>query len=131
MEDRLPLSLLKPPTHSPYRETLSQGLTSSNSQGRLERLAFNGTANLPFSPLTFAIEDELMTNLPWWEIGHDNGHHLAFPHPLEDDFGTLHSTLHSTPHGWSMAMNDDEASLNRVLTSYQPEWYYNEPQPPE
>jgi hypothetical protein len=128
-EDHLPLPLLKPPTHShfPPRETLSQGLTSSNSQGRLERLAFNGTANLPFSPLTFAIEDELMTNLPWWEIGHDNGHHLAFPHPLE---GNL-STPHGTAHGWSMGMNDDEAGLNRVLTSYLPEWYYNESQAPE
>ncbi|KAK0619082.1 hypothetical protein B0T14DRAFT_518535 [Immersiella caudata] len=93
-------------------------------QGRLERLAFNGTANLPYSPLTFAIEDEFVTNLPWWEIGHDAGHHLAFPHPLESNL--------STAHDWSMGMDDDEASLNRVLTAYQPEWYsLYETEPPE
>jgi len=72
--------------------------------------------------LTFAIEDELMTNPPWWEIGHDTGYHVAFPHPLD---GNLNAG-----HDWSMGMEDDEASQQRVLSSYQPEWY-NEPEPPE
>jgi hypothetical protein len=73
--------------------------------------------------LTFATEGELITNRPWWEIGYDTGHHLAFPHPLQGNS--------NTGHDWSMGMEDDETALYRFLTTYQPAWNYNEAAPPE
>ncbi|KAK0652493.1 hypothetical protein B0T16DRAFT_454854 [Cercophora newfieldiana] len=80
-------------------------------QGKLERLAFNGTDNLPYSPLALAMEDNLVQNLPWWGAGYDNGYHIAFPHPLEigDD--------------WPMDdMQDDETGAHRAPAYLEPEW---------
>jgi len=94
------------------------GADETESQKQLERLAFNGIANLPYSPLTYAMEDDLITGLPWWETGEPVGQHMAFSPPG--------GPSNTGGFDWPPGMEDDESGQFGVVSFYQPAWLFPE-----
>ncbi|KAK3358761.1 F-box domain-containing protein [Lasiosphaeria hispida] len=90
----------------PEDHTLTSG--AEIFQGQLERLAFNGTANLPYSPLTYAVDDTLAS--PWTDPAL-----TIYPQPFAYDPSYVWSWAHGTPYY-------GEVDHHEAHTVYQPAW---------